>query len=69
MSEKLIKVGNRKGELTFDDDWHRFTVPVCLPSLLHLLDLSWVVDKVSVEGGGVVLSAELVPATCEQVYQ
>ena len=56
-------------ELTLDDDWHRFTVPVCLSSLFHLLDLSWVVDKVSVEGGGVVLSAELVPAKCEQVYQ
>ena len=36
---------------------------------LHLLHLSWVVDKVSVEGGRVVLSAELVPAACEQVYQ
>ena len=69
MSEKLVKVDNRVVELTFDDDWHRFTVPVCLSALLHLFDLSWVVDKVSVEGGRVVLSAELVPAACEQVYQ
>ena len=69
MSEKLVKVDNRVVELTFDDDWHRFTVTVCLSALLHLLDLSWVVDKVSVEGGRVVLSAELVPAACEQVYQ
>ena len=37
MSEKLVKVDNRVVELTLDDDWHRFTVPVCLSALLHLL--------------------------------
>ena len=61
MSEVDEGVG---GELTLDDDWHRFTVPVCLSSLFHLLHLRWIVDKLPVEGARVVLSSELVPALC-----
>ena len=49
-------------QLTLDDNWHRFTVPICLSALLHLLHLRRVVDKLPVQGAGVVLSSELVPA-------